>query len=154
MTADFKLERHIALTPAACFDLWARPEELARWWGPRDDAGAPFQARVDAWSPTPGAGWAITMTAPDGTEFSQGGTMLEVRRPHLLRFTFAWVEAGQRGPETEIRVMFDAEGSGTRMIFEQLGFADQATRDGHVQGWQDCLDRLVMQGADAAEAGA
>jgi uncharacterized protein YndB with AHSA1/START domain len=148
MKADLRLERRIARTPEACFDLWTRPDEVARWWGPRDDAGRPFKAKVEAWSAVPGKPWAITMIAPDGTRYPQSGKMLEVTRPHLLRFTFGWVTDGQRGPETEIRVTFMPKGSGTLMIFEQIGFVDTATRDGHIKGWEECLDRLVTHGAD------
>lgn len=142
MTAELRLERHINQSLETCFDLWTHPDEVAQWWGPKDDAGRPFKATVEAWSLKPGDAWAITMTAPDGTVFSQSGTMLEVERPRLLRFTFAWVEKNKRGPETEIRVSFAPDGQGTRVIFEQLGFADEPTRDGHVEGWRECLDRL------------
>lgn len=152
MTADLKLERHIDQTPEACFDLWADHEQVAQWWGPKDDAGLPFKATVEAWSMTPGERWVITMAAPDGIAFAQSGKMLEVERPHLLRFTFAWIEDEKRGPETEIRVTFEPDGSGTRLTFEQLGFADKATRDGHVQGWQECLDRLATRGTEAMKA--
>ncbi|MFY1709452.1 SRPBCC family protein [Tritonibacter scottomollicae] len=151
MTADLKLELRIDQTPETCFDLWTHPEQVAQWWGPKDDAGSPFKATVEAWSMSPGEEWAITMTAPDGTTFSQRGKMLEVDRPHRLGFTFAWVEDERRGPETEVRVTFEPDGSGTRLIFEQLGFADEATRDGHVQGWQECLDRLATLGAQTME---
>jgi uncharacterized protein YndB with AHSA1/START domain len=152
MTIDLRLERRINLPPEACFDLWTRPEEVARWWGPKDDAGRTFKAQVEAWSAVPGEDWAITMTAPDGTRFFQSGKMLEINRPDLLRFTFAWIEGGQRGPETEIRVTFKPDGAGTLLIFEQTGFADEAARDGHVQGWQECLDRMAGRGTNAVEA--
>ena len=29
------------------------------------------------------------------------------------------------------------------MTFVQNGFADEPTRDGHVQGWNECLDRFA-----------
>ena len=78
---------------------------------------------------------------------------MEVERPRLIRFSFAWLENGQRGPETEIKVVFNPEGSGTRLVFEQIGFADATTRDGHIQGWQECLDRFVSTGLDAMQVG-
>ncbi|MEO0915947.1 MAG: SRPBCC domain-containing protein [Pseudomonadota bacterium] len=153
MTADLKLERYIDQTPEACFDLWAQPDQVAQWWGPKDDLGNPFKAKVEAWSLTPGEDWAITMIAPDGTVFSQCGTILGVERPGLIRFSFAWLENGQRGPETEIRVAFNPDGSGTKLVFEQLGFADAATRDGHVQGWHECLDRFESRVLNIMQVG-
>ncbi|MDX8354859.1 SRPBCC domain-containing protein [Cognatiyoonia sp. IB215182] len=148
MTADLRIERHIDQTPESCFDLWTHPDQVAQWWGPKDYAGQPFKARVEAWSLTAGEAWAISMTAPDGTVFSQSGTFLEVERPRMIRLSFAWLENGQRGPETEIRVAFNPDGNGTRLVFEQLGFADTATRDVHIQGWQECLDRFARAGLD------
>lgn len=100
-----------------------------------------------------GDAWAISMTAPDGTKFSQGGTILEVERPRLIRFSFAWLENNQRGPETEIKVTFNPDGNGTRLVFEQIGFSDAAARDGHIQGWQECLDRFVCMGLEVGQVG-
>ena len=151
MTADLKLERYIDQPPDACFDLWTKPDEVTKWWGPKDATGRCFKANVEAWSMAPGKEWAISMTAPDGTVFSQSGKILEVRRPRLIRFSFAWLEDGQRGPETEIKVAFNPDGIGTRLVFEQRGFVDTATRDGHVQGWQECLDRFAITGIDVME---
>ena len=153
MTADLRLERRIDQTPEACFDLWTHPDQVAQWWGPKDDTGQPFKAKVEAWSLTTGDAWAISMTAPDGTVFSQSGTFLEVDRPRLIRFSFAWLENGQSGPETEIKVAFTPDDGGTRLVFQQLGFVDTATRDGHVQGWQECLDRFVSTGLDVMQVG-
>ena len=145
MSADLRLERHVDRTPEACFDLWTRAEALAQWWGPKDDKGRPFQADVEAWTAAPGEPWAIALTAPDGSRFDQTGKMLEVVRPRLIRFSFAWVQSGETGPETEIRVTFEPVGTGTRLIFEQTGFTDAVTRDAHVEGWEECLDRHTAQ---------
>lgn len=78
--------------------------------------------------------------------------MLEVNRPHLMRFSFAWIVDGQPGPETEIRVAFLADGLGTRLRFEQIGFSDNTSVDGHLQGWAECLDRLAGFDARSVEA--
>ena len=92
------------------------------------------------------------MVAPDGATFLQGGEMIEVSDPHTLRFSFHWIEGGKRGPRTEISIRFAAEGAGTRMTFRQSGFADDAIRDGHSQGWQECLDRFVEALEDEGSA--
>ncbi len=76
--------------------------------------------------------------------------VLEVDRPQLLRFSVVWIEGGRAGPETEVRVTFRADGAGTRLNFVQGGFAEVAERDGHSQGWRECLDRLAAA-VDAAK---
>ena len=152
MTERLEIERRLTLPPARCFALWADPAALAAWWEPRDESGTPFRAEVLEWRAEPGAPWKIRMLAPDGTEFLQGGRMVEVAAPHLIRFTFAWIEDGRAGPETEITVRFDADGTGTRLSFVQSGFDDAASRDGHAEGWAECLDRFVAAVRDGHAA--
>lgn len=143
MSAYLEIERRLTLSPERCFGLWTDPGEVRRWWGPKDRNGVPFEAHTVDWDVRTGATWRIGMVAPDGTRFWQSGEMIEVNPPNLLRFTFHWVENGRRGPTTEISVRFVPEGSGTRMLFVQSGFADTEIRDGHSDGWNECLDRLV-----------
>lgn len=143
MAYDLTIERLISLSPAECFALWSDPTSLAKWWGPKDSAGTPFLSEIQAWSLTTGTKWAIKMIAPDGAEFLQGGEMIEVEPPHLLRFSFHWIENDQPGPKTEISVYFDSDGDKTRMTFVQKGFDDAATRDDHLEGWEECVDRFV-----------
>jgi uncharacterized protein YndB with AHSA1/START domain len=69
--------------------------------------------------------------------------MIEVDPPNLIRFSFHWVENGMRGPRTEVTVTFDRDAKGTLLRFQQSGFADVNIRDGHYQGWKECLDRFV-----------
>ena len=55
MTCDLQLERRLSLTPEECFALWSDPAQLAKWWGPKDAAGEPFQSVVQDWSLEKGA---------------------------------------------------------------------------------------------------
>jgi uncharacterized protein YndB with AHSA1/START domain len=142
MTASLEIERKLTLSPQQCFALWADPDEVRKWWGPKDHTGAPFKAEIVEWKVQEGAAWAINMIAPDGTVYRQSGEMIEVDPPRRLRFSFHWVENGSRGPMTEITVRFDPDGTGTRMRFTQSGFADAEVRDSHAEGWHECLDRL------------
>ncbi len=143
MPAHLEIERRLTLSPERCFGLWANAEAVRQWWGPKDRGGVPFKAHTVEWTVQTGATWRIGMVAPDGTPFWQGGEMMEVQPPRLLRFSFHWIENGQRGPTTEVSVRFEPDGSGTRMVFVQSGFADAAVRDGHREGWSECFDRLA-----------
>ena len=144
MPAHLEIERRLTLSPERCFALWTDPKEVRRWWGPKDRSGVPFAAHTVEWDVRAGATWRIGMVSPDGTRFWQSGEIIEVSPPHLLRFSFHWVEGGQRGPTTEISVHFQPDGSGTRMVFVQAGFTDAEVRDGHREGWSECLDRLAQ----------
>lgn len=81
MANDLTVKRHLSLSPSECFALWSDAERLSKWWGPKDEAGKPFISVVQSWSVTPGSKWTIKMVAPDGTEFWQGGEVLEVTPP-------------------------------------------------------------------------
>ena len=44
---------------------------------------------------------------------------------------------------TEVTLRFDEEGDNATVLrVEHRGFGDDARRDAHEQGWNDCLDRL------------
>ena len=147
MTESLEIERRLTLAPKDCFALWADPTAVREWWGPKDEVGTPFRAEILQWSVQEGAPWAINMLAPDGTVYRQSGEMIEVDPPHLVRFSFHWIENGGRGPTMEITVRFDPDGEGTRMRFKQSGFTDRDVRDGHSEGWHECLDRLEAAAA-------
>src|SRR3546814_12728942 len=93
------------------------------------------------------------MTAPDGTEHVQGGEMLEVDPPNVLRFSFHWLENGERGPTTEVSVRFAARDDGTMLTFTQRGFCETEVRARHQQGWKDGVDLMggaLSRGRDPA----
>jgi uncharacterized protein YndB with AHSA1/START domain len=140
---ELVLDVTLPLPPDRAFALWSNAEHLARWWGPRDDAGRPFRAEAVDWKPEVGASWRAVLVAPNGDRFAQGGRFIAVTPNSALAFTFAWEDAdGQLGHETRVEVGFLSIERGTRIHFRQTGFEDQDARDGHVEGWRGCLDRL------------
>ena len=152
MTESLELERKLTLAPKDCFALWSDPSELQWWWGPKNERGEPFRAEIVQWRVEEGATWAINMFSPEGSVYRQGGEMIEVVFPRLIRFSFHWIEGGRRGPRTEISVSFDPEGEGTRMRFRQSGFANAEVRNGHSEGWHECLDRFEAAARRESEA--
>ena len=53
----------------------------------------------------------------------------------------AWFWPPRLDPAAEVDLAPSGEG-GTELALRHEGFADDATRDDHVQGWTDCLGRL------------
>jgi len=51
-------------------------------------------------------------------------------------------ENGRPGVETVVTVRFEDLGKRTRLILEQTGFDSDESRDGHRDGWSECLDIL------------
>ncbi|MEJ6781945.1 SRPBCC domain-containing protein [Aminobacter sp. Piv2-1] len=56
-------------------------------------------------------------------------------------FTFAW----DHDPSwvSLVTATLRAEGARTRLTFRQEPFLDVETRDSHMGGWGECLDRLA-----------
>lgn len=119
------------------FAAWTDPEQVARWWGPRD-----FTTPAATLDVTPGGGWrtCIRSTA-DGAEYWSHGVYREVSPPERLVFTFVWED--EHNPETLVTVTFAAEGDKTRMTFHQTPFISVEERDSHREGWSECFDDLA-----------
>ena len=140
------LDVTLPLEPKRAFALWSDAEHLARWWGPKNHNGQPMHAEDVEWSPSEATRWRVVLVSADGERFGQSGHFVTVRPLKMLAFTFAWEnDGGERGADTLVEVSFDPAEGGTRVTLRQSGFADLETRDGHVEGWRECLDRLTEE---------
>ena len=120
------------------FKVWAQPEHLVRWWGPRDFTTPSLKMDV-----RPGGTYRTCIRSPEGKEHWMQGVYREVVEPERLAMTFAWEdERGQPGHETLVTVTFADEGGKTRLTFRQAVFESVADRDSHRKGWSSFLDRL------------
>jgi uncharacterized protein YndB with AHSA1/START domain len=137
-----RLERLIAAPPERLFDLWTRPEQLVKWWGP-DGYEVP-RCELDL---RPGGRWRTTMHPPDGKPRTVSGVYRVIDRPHRLVFTWAWdQDDGAHGHETEVTVTFEAAPGGTRLMLVQQTFETTEVRNNHNRGWSAAFDRLARVG--------
>jgi uncharacterized protein YndB with AHSA1/START domain len=104
----------IPATPAAVFAAFSDPERLARWWGPEG-----FRNSFDQCEFRPGGAWRFTMHGPDGTDYPNESTFVEVV-PNA-RVVIRHVNA----PHFVLTVALQAEGVGTRVQWTQV-FDDPA----------------------------
>ena len=142
--STLRLERVIPTPPAALFALWSAPAEVARWWAPDG-----YAAEVDAWDPTPGGAWRITLRGADRRAVAAAGTFRLVEPPLRLVFTWAWEDAaGAAGRASEVSVDFTAVPGGTRLTLVHAGFESAEARDRHDRGWADSVARLTRLLAD------
>ena len=131
MTAELVLQRDLDAPPERVWWALTDPAALTAWfWPPRLEPTAEVDLavgegyRIDG----PGAGIAVS------------GRYLELDPPHRLACTWSW---DGEDAETLVTVELVPSGEGgTELALRHEGFADDATRDDHVQGWTDCLDRL------------
>lgn len=144
---ELRLTRMFDAPRQLVWDAWTRPEHLERW------QGAPEGMTVTLLEKDlrRGGRFRLCMRAPDGAEHWLQGEYLDVVPPELLVFTHTWLNAaGQPGKETVVRMTFDARGQKTEVTLHQSGFASEAARDGHEEGWDSTLDRLAEYLAQVA----
>ncbi len=93
----------------------------ASWWG----AGSSIDARP---------GGHVGIRHPNGVEAS--GEVIEVRPPESMTFTYGYASNALIPPGgSRVTISLDTVADGTRLRLTHL-FADEASRDHHVQGWR------------------
>jgi uncharacterized protein YndB with AHSA1/START domain len=138
-TSSLTLTRLYDAPRELVFRAWTEPERLRRWCAPTG-----FTSPVANGDMRPGGEWYSTMRAPDGREFRLVGRYTEIVPPERLAFTHAWLDNdGRPGIETLVTVTLVDRDGWTLLTLEQTGFDTVTSRDGHVVGWSETLDRLV-----------
>ena len=103
--------------------------ELAEWFWPQR-----FETDVSI-DPRVGGGYTVS-SVPMGMAVS--GTFTVVDEPSALGFTWRW-----DGEDAETTVTVAIEDGA--VIVTHSGFETDEARDDHIQGWNDCLERLPTQ---------
>ena len=134
---EFVITRVVAAPPDRVFAAWTMSEHLAQWAAPHG-----FTITAGETDLRPGGKWWCCMRSPDGTEHRAGGVYREIVGPERLVFTHAWEGGEEPGPATLVTVTLSEEAGGTRLTLHQAGFASAGSRDGHRDGWGECLERL------------
>ncbi|MBD3920493.1 SRPBCC family protein [Paenibacillus sp. PR3] len=91
------------------YEAWTTPELLARWWGPNG-----FTNTFHEFDPRPGGDWRFIMHGPDGVDYPNHNTFVELV-PHeriVLRHN--------ETPEFQVTATFEDADGGTLVTFRQL----------------------------------
>src|SRR6476620_10309240 len=83
----------------AVYAAWTQPEHMRHWFGPK--GFTVFACEMDA---RQGGSWRVGMTAPEGTQHVELGTVRELVPGERLMLTHAWLRDGKPGHETTISV--------------------------------------------------
>lgn len=141
MTLPHRLERTITIDapPAVVFEFLSETPRWAAWWG----AGSEIDPRP---------GGRMKIRHPDGSEAT--GEVVEVRSPHRIVFTYGYASGAMIPPGgSRVTIELDAVGAATRVRLTHE-FADEKSRDHHVQGWRYQLSLFANIVADTLFAGA
>jgi uncharacterized protein YndB with AHSA1/START domain len=124
------------------FDAWTDSRHVGRWWGPRG-----FSITTHAMDVRPGGVWRFDMHGPDGANYPNKITYLEIAKPERLIYDHG--DAGAPG-YFRTTVTFAEQGGKTKLTMRLL-FASAAERDSVVEtyhaieGANQTLDRLGEQ---------
>lgn len=138
-SGEVRLERVIRANREDVFRAWTEAGAMKQWFAPQGFTIP--EAEVDA---RPGGAFRVTMRAPDGSEHVAYGAFRRFEPPSLLTFTWAWESAPPEEPvETLVTVELSEEGAATRLLLVHEGFATEAERQNHAEGWTSCVEQLV-----------
>ncbi|MBN9119541.1 MAG: SRPBCC family protein [Planctomycetes bacterium] len=137
VTRDFDAPR------ALVFDAWTDGKHLANWWGPNG-----FTTTTHAIDVRPGGRWRFVMHGPDGRDYQNLITYLEVVRPERLVYRHGGGEAELEGVTFQSTVTFEEVGGKTRvtmrLVFPTAAERDRVVREyGAEEGGRQTLARLA-----------
>jgi uncharacterized protein YndB with AHSA1/START domain len=106
--AIFRSHRVLPYPPQRVFEAFARPELLARWWGPSG-----FTNTFEVFEFKPGGRWKYVMHGPDGSHHPNESVFLRLDAPSSL------VIQHVSKPHYVLTVTLAAHGSGTAISWAQ-----------------------------------
>lgn len=146
---ELKIVRTFDAPRELVWKAWTDPEMAKQWAGPRGFTSKEYRTGTKV-----GDTWHMSMEGNiPGTEqlacLSQGGKILEIDPPRLLKYTFAWNNRASVGleegpyPESVVTVELEEQGRKTVMTFTQGPFATESERNGHNGGWNSAFDKFA-----------
>ena len=150
MTADARMptDREIVITrlinapQELVFDAWTDPEQVGQWWGPSG-----FTTTTHKMEVKPGGVWRFVMHGPDGRDYQNKITYLEIVPPERLVYSHGGGEEDLEPISFQTTVTFVAEGNRTRVTMRAV-FPTREQRDrvvkehGAIEGGEQHLARL------------
>lgn len=124
------------------WQMWTDPELICKWWGPNG-----FTNTIHEMDVRPGGVWRFIMHGPDGIDYPNLITYIEVIKLQLLRYQHGEDEG--RPDQFQVMVKFEDNNSGKTELYMQLLFKTVEERNivveksGAVEGLNQTLDRLV-----------
>lgn len=121
------------------FETWAKPEHIARWFGP-----LPYYVKVDAMDFRPGGRWRFLMCDPEGkVQTPFGGEYREIVAPERIVMTDAFEAPGS--PVMVWTVTF-TESAGKTTLSVHVAFDSEAVRDEYLKmGMKEGLTQTLDQ---------
>ncbi len=131
---------------------WTDPEQVKRWWGPRD-----FTAPMTKLNLHEGGKYLFCMRSPDGKDYYSTGVYREIKAPERLVYTDSFADAGGNivpasyygmqgnwAPEglTVTVTLEEPEKGKTMMTLVHNGMPEVESKNA-AEGWSQSFDKLA-----------
>jgi uncharacterized protein YndB with AHSA1/START domain len=131
-----QIRRRVKAGAEEIFDLWTRPELMARWMSPYPGA-VDCKANCDL---RPGGAFSLVMSAA-GSRREVSGAYVLIERPRKLAFT--WIGPLTNDVNTLVTLELDPQGDETDLVLTHERLPTSAICEGHARGWGNILDHLA-----------
>ncbi|TGK29439.1 ATPase [Leptospira gomenensis] len=123
------------------FQMWTDPAHVGNWWGPNG-----FTNTIETMEVKPGGVWKFVMHGPDGIDYPNLITYLEVVQPEKLVYKHGSDKEDHPG-DFEVTVLFTEENGNTkiemRMLFKTAEQKNEVVdKYGAVEGLNQTMGRL------------
>lgn len=143
-TADHEIviSRVIDAPRERVWQAWVDPKQVVNWWGPRG-----FTTTIHKMGVRPGGVWSLTMHGPDGVDYPNYSTFIEVVKPERIVFEHGGAKKGGPAAVFEATWTFEDVGGKTkvtgRMVFPTAADRDKVVKAyGAIEGGKQTLERL------------
>ncbi len=94
------------------WEVWTKPEHIALWWGPNGFTNTVYKMEVK-----PGGVWDYMMHGPDGKDWPNLISYIEVKKPEILVYD----HGDKENPKMfHVRVVFEAVGNKTKLTMAMI----------------------------------
>jgi uncharacterized protein YndB with AHSA1/START domain len=131
-----QIRRRVKGSAEQVFELWTRPELMARWMSPFPGA-VDCQASCD---PRPGGTFRLRMASGESRR-DVSGTYVQVERPRKLVFT--WSGPLTDHVDTLVTLELHPQGEETELVLTHERLPTRNIVEGHTKGWGNILDHLA-----------
>jgi uncharacterized protein YndB with AHSA1/START domain len=140
---EIVITRLVDAPRALVWEAWTDPKQVVKWWGPNG-----FSTKIEVMDVRPGGVWRHTMRGPDGAEYPNESTFIEVKKPERIVYKHGGHKKGGASVSFESTWTFMERGGKTevtiRMVFPSAEERNRvATEFGAVEGGNQTLGRLA-----------
>ncbi len=141
-TREIVITRLVDAPRELVFDAWTDPQHVGQWWGPNG-----FTTTTHSIDVRPGGQWRFVMHGPDGRDYDNLITYLEIVRPERIVYKHGG-DDDVEPVEFETTVTFEPQGGKTRItlrsVFPSAEERDRVVREyGAIEGGHQHLARLA-----------